>query len=136
MMKNALTISLSLALTTAAVFGLSACGTNQESVTGEGNDSMTTQEAESNATIIDVRTPEEFAAGHVDGAMNLDFNNAEEFTDGIAKLDKTGDYVLYCRSGNRAGKAQSQMEKAGFNSVKNLGSLEQAASTLAKDIVK
>ena len=56
------------------------------------------------AIILDVRTPEEYAAGHLDGAKLLDFN-AGEVTEAIPNLDPDADYLIYCRSGNRAGQA-------------------------------
>lgn len=55
--------------------------------------------------IIDVRTPEEFATGHLQGAVNFDVND-EEFKNQVKDLDKNASYILYCRSGNRAHGAQ------------------------------
>ncbi|MDF7811367.1 rhodanese-like domain-containing protein [Hymenobacter sp. YC55] len=70
--------------------------------------------------LLDVRTPEEFAAGHVKGAENLNFR-APDFREQVAKLDKEQNYVLYCASGNRSGQTLKLMEEAGFKNVVNAG---------------
>ncbi|HRH64951.1 MAG TPA: rhodanese-like domain-containing protein [Bacteroidia bacterium] len=69
--------------------------------------------------LIDVRTPEEFAEGHLQGAMNIDFN-APNFKDEIGKLDKSKTYEVYCRSGKRSGMASGVMQSEGFKKVINL----------------
>ena len=68
--------------------------------------------------IIDVRTPEEFAAGHLVGAINIDVNGST-FADSLAALDKNGTYALYCRSGNRSTIASGKMADAGFSNIIN-----------------
>jgi rhodanese-related sulfurtransferase len=72
-------------------------------------------------TILDVRTPEEFKAGHIAGALNLDFYSTT-FSEELAKLKKTNTYFVYCRSGNRSGQAMKIMESMGFKKVYNLAS--------------
>ena len=66
--------------------------------------------------ILDVRTPEEFSEGHIDGAVMLDFYR-DDFADELAKLDPDVPYVLYCRSGNRSGQALAMMDALGFTEV-------------------
>ena len=66
--------------------------------------------------LLDVRTPEEFAAGHIAGAENIDFY-AADFADQIDALDQGEQYVVYCRSGNRSGQATALMADKGFGSV-------------------
>ena len=81
------------------------------------------------AAVIDVRTPEETSAGYLEGALLIDINGGQ-FDSEIAKLDKAANYVVYCRSGNRAGQAVEKMKAAGFTGVlTNAGSLSDAAST-------
>lgn len=77
--------------------------------------------------VLDVRTPEEFAGGHLPGAQLLDFSGGE-FAEALPSLDPEAEYVVYCRSGNRSGQAVALMENAGFAHVTNLGSMEQAAA--------
>jgi len=69
--------------------------------------------------IIDVRTPEEFANEHIENAVNLDYYS-EKFRDELNKLDKEKTYLIYCRSGNRSGKALSIMKELAFREVYNM----------------
>lgn len=68
--------------------------------------------------LLDVRTPEEFAAGHVPGAINIDVKN-ENFTQEIEKLDPKKNYYIYCKSGVRAKLATEKMQEKGFKNAKN-----------------
>ena len=70
--------------------------------------------------LLDVRTPAEFASGHLPGAINLDFE-AADFATAAAALDPGKTYALYCRSGNRSGQAMAQLRTAGFTSLYHLG---------------
>lgn len=70
--------------------------------------------------LLDVRTPAEFAAGHLEGAKNIDVESPD-FAAQIAGLDKGATYALYCRSGNRSGVAMATMSGAGFTHVFHLG---------------
>jgi rhodanese-related sulfurtransferase len=74
-------------------------------------------------TVIDVRTPSEFAAGRVAGAQNIDVE-AADFGSRIAALDKNAPYLLYCRSGRRSAVAAEQMKQAGFTDVVDAGGLD------------
>jgi len=69
--------------------------------------------------VLDVRTPEEFAEGHLEGAVLVDFYDAD-FADQLAALDPDVPYLLYCRSGNRSGETLGVMEQLGFTSVANV----------------
>lgn len=90
----------------------------------------------SNVTaVIDVRTPAEFAAGHLQSAQLMDIQGSA-FQSQIGKLDKNGTYVVYCKSGNRAGQAVTAMQAIGIKNVTNAGSLEQAAKATGLAIVK
>jgi len=73
-------------------------------------------------TVIDVRTPAEYAAGHVAGAQNIDVE-AADFGTRIAALDKNAPYLVYCRSGRRSAIAADQMRQAGFTDVVDAGGL-------------
>lgn len=84
--------------------------------------------------VIDVRSPEEFAEGHLDGALNLNIEGAS-FAADIAKLDPTGTYIVYCRSGNRAGKALTAMQQIGIVNVTNLGSVAEASASTGIPVV-
>jgi len=69
--------------------------------------------------VLDVRTPAEFAEGHLPQAKNIDLESAD-FATQIASLDKNATYAVYCRSGNRSGSALEQMSAAGFTHVYDL----------------
>ncbi len=66
--------------------------------------------------LLDVRTPEEYKAGHLADAENLDFFH-EAFRENLEKLDKSKTYFIYCRSGKRSGKTAAMMAEAGFQNV-------------------
>jgi len=70
--------------------------------------------------ILDVRTPAEFAAGHLPGAVNIDVESPD-FGVELAELDPDVPYAVYCRSGNRSGVALDLMAAAGFTHNYHLG---------------
>lgn len=72
-----------------------------------------------NAILIDVRTPIEFDGGHIEGAVNLDYQNPN-FIDEVKKLDKDKIYFVYCRSGNRSSKSISIMKNYGIKDIYDL----------------
>lgn len=86
------------------------------------------------AVLIDVRTPAEFAEGHLAGAVNIDLQSGS-FEQEIAALPLAGDYVVYCRSGNRSGQAVEIMRKLGFDNLVNAGGLQDASRTTGAQIV-
>ena len=66
--------------------------------------------------ILDIRTPEEFAAGHLAGAINVDYY-ASDFEDQLSELNLDVPYVMYCNSGNRSSNALPLMDSLGFAEV-------------------
>jgi phage shock protein E len=66
--------------------------------------------------VLDVRTPDEFTAGHLPDAINLDYQ-AAGFADDLGALDREVPYLLYCRSGNRSAQAREMMRGLGFVEV-------------------
>lgn len=113
-----------------AVFAIAACDSGGSS-DAPGAYTVTADKAvamidSGERTVIDVRTPEEFAAGHVAGALNIDVNSAD-FSDQIAGLDVDEPYLVYCRSGNRSATAAAQMEEAGIKDIADAGGLADLA---------
>lgn len=87
------------------------------------------------AAIIDVRTPEEWAEGHLEGAVRIGLADAD-FAAQLEALDKSADYYIYCRSGNRAGQAIDFMKSAGFTGkLTNGGSVANAAAATGLKVV-
>jgi phage shock protein E len=104
----------------AALILLAGCSSTGSATTVNLNVSEFSQKInEPDVIILDVRTPEEFASGHIEGALNIDFNSGD-FANEITRLNPSETYAIYCRSGNRSGQAASIMHKAGFHDVSNL----------------
>ena len=78
------------------------------------------EKASKEGILVDVRTPEEYAAGHLTEASNSNFLDGT-FANNIKGWDKQKTYYLYCASGNRSGKAAKLMQEAGFKNVYNIG---------------
>lgn len=94
-----------------------------------------TQRVEADGTIVvDVRTPEEFASGHLPEALNLDLQSAD-FSDRVAELDPDATYAVYCRSGNRSAQAMQIMLDAGFTDVAHLDGGIGAWQSAGGDVV-
>ena len=93
---------------------------------------VSTQEAwdiiKTGTTIIDVRTAEEFAAGHIEGAINIPF---DQIVAGVEKIGLKNDasIVLYCRSGRRSRLADESLLQAGFTDSVNAGGYESLAAS-------
>jgi rhodanese-related sulfurtransferase len=99
---------------------LAGCSSTGSATTVNLNVSEFSQKiTEPGVIIVDVRTPEEFASGHIEGALNIDFNSGN-FANEITRLNPSETYAVYCRSGSRSGQAASIMHKAGFHDVSNL----------------
>lgn len=114
MKKTLATIALALT----AVFGLSACAAP----------AAPTVTVTSDTVIVDVRTSEEYNAGHLEGAVNVDVQSPE-FDTLITALPTDGEYVVYCASGNRSSSAVARMEGLGFTNITDAGGISAAASS-------
>ncbi|HUR46810.1 MAG TPA: rhodanese-like domain-containing protein [Candidatus Saccharimonadales bacterium] len=85
--------------------------------------------------VLDVRTPEEYAEGHIAGATNIDIN-ADDFQQKISKLDKDKTYLVHCAAGGRSARACNQLGKLNFTKLYNLeggmGAWEKAGKPVEK----
>lgn len=115
-----------------ALVGVSACGSNSTSTVATDPVGQITLTPAS--TVIDVRSAEEFAAGHISGAINLNVENGD-LEKAFSTLDKSANYSIYCQSGRRSALAVAAMEKAGFTEVEDLAGINEAAKALALPIV-
>jgi phage shock protein E len=115
---------LMAALLVGGAAGASACSSSDTQAVINVADSV----------IIDVRTAEEFAGGHLDGAVNLNVEDGS-LQGALASLDPNASYIVYCRSGRRSAIAAEQMTAAGFANVTDLGSVEDASRATSIAIV-
>ncbi len=72
--------------------------------------------AQTNSVVLDVRTTREFAAGHVPGAVHIDWNSGD-FAEKVGALDKQKTYLVHCASGFRSARAVGKMHRMGFASL-------------------
>jgi rhodanese-related sulfurtransferase len=84
------------------------------------NDWAKQLEEDNNSIVLDVRTQAEVDEGIIPNSIHIDIYRGQGFIDDIEKLDKTKNYYVYCRSGNRSGQACAIMNQLGFNSAFNL----------------
>jgi rhodanese-related sulfurtransferase len=88
---------------------------------------------EADTVVVDVRTPTEYAARHLEGAVNIDFQSTS-FGAAVSELDSDADYVVYCQSGNRSAQAASAMVAADL-SVQDAGGIDEAARATGLPVV-
>lgn len=84
------------------------------------------QLVEQGALLLDVRTPDEFAEGHIEGAVNIPHDQVADEIERIGELtggDKSKAIVVYCRSGRRSGMAKQTLAEHGYGRVSNLGGM-------------
>ena len=93
---------------------------------GDSGSTELTTLKDATSTIIDVRSPEEFAAGHLEGAINLDYEGGTLEAE-LGSLDQDAAYIVYCQSGRRSALATTLMTEAGFTGVTDLGGIDAAA---------
>lgn len=92
------------------------CGTQTDSVNAAQFHDLISQ---GSSVLLDVRTKQEYASGHIASAINLDFND-QSFPAQLSLLDKTKNYLVYCRSGNRSSQAIKIMQQSGFSGIVDL----------------
>jgi phage shock protein E len=114
---------------------LGACSSSSSGASDSGSSGDTPQVVvPASATIVDVRTPQEYAEGHLEGAVNLDLSGGQLEAE-LSSLDPTATYVVYCRTGNRSATATALMRDAGFTDVTDLGGIDQAAASTGIPVV-
>jgi len=122
-----------LILTTVMSVTLSSCGQNKTKKEAKGSEIQRAQTqsiselispTDLNAKLgdiqlIDVRTSNEYNRGHIKNAVNINFYDGH-FYEQMSKLDKSKEIYVYCRSGNRSGKAASKLKEQGFTKIYDL----------------
>jgi len=107
-----------IAVLFASTLALTSCG-GSAGATDLGAADFQAKTQEAGVIILDVRTAGEYAAGHIEGAINLDVEGMT-FEGEIKNLDNTKTYAIYCQSGRRSRIAVDTMNKAGFTKLFNL----------------
>lgn len=113
-----------LGATLALSIALSGCAGVSASSIAIGDDTV----------VVDVRTPSEYAGGHLDGSINIDLQSPD-FGSAISELDPDDEYVVYCQSGNRSAQAAAAMEAAGLD-VQDAGGISEAEQATGLPIVR
>ena len=85
--------------------------------------------------LIDVRTPAEFAAGHLKSAKNINYAS-DNFANEMGKLDKSKAVYIYCAAGGRSGKAVPVLTQIGFNAIFDLEGGINAWIATGKETIK
>ena len=104
-----------------AVFLLSSCGSASYTQISQ-DEAMQMMQDQTDYLIVDVRRPDEFAEGHIAGAINVP---NEEITDEMPELlpDKDHLLLIYCRSGNRSKEASQKLADIGYTNVYEFGGI-------------
>jgi thioredoxin len=108
---------ISVAILLFALAGCQQSSTNFQTLSPDEFETALKKQA--NAQLLDVRTPEEFEGGHIQGAANLDYNNPT-FGTRVTVLNKNKPVYVYCLSGSRSAGAADQMHELGFKEIYNL----------------
>lgn len=115
-LRQSFTRPLQLLVAACCISSAVAADTNITNVSAEQAQKVI---SERRVFVIDVRTPEEFAAGHIAGATNINFR-AADFEKAIAALDKNQTYLINCASGNRSTQSLPAFQKLEFKSLYHL----------------
>ena len=122
-MKNIYVLGLLLFLNLGMVSCAQSSKSNDTAANGSAITLITPQELnqanQSEIVLVDVRTPQEYAQGHIENAINIDFY-APDFLKKMNALDKNKDIYIYCRSGHRSGLAAKKLEQSGFKKIYDL----------------
>ena len=104
----------------AAVLLLSSCGSSYTRISQD--EAMQMMQEQTDYLIVDVRRPDEFAEGHIAGAINVP---SDDITDGMPELlpDKDQTLLIYCRSGNRSKEASKKLADIGYTNVYEFGGI-------------
>lgn len=110
----------------AILFALTAGRTLSKSplTPDESIESLAWKRIHAGAMLLDVRTPEEYSQGYLQGAVNIPYDQLAERVNEIDQ-DKDRDIVVYCRSGRRSSLAKRTLESLGYTNFLNAGGYEQ-----------
>ena len=124
---------IGLALLAVPLLSLAACGGDSSQASGS-TVAASSQELSASLVLIDVRDPDEFAAGHLAGATNVPYNDGT-LQANVGTFDPTVRYGVYCHSGRRSALSVAIMKDAGMTDVVDLGGIDAAAAATGLAIV-
>ena len=120
-----LVLVMALIMTTAFILG--SCGTGYKQISQD--EAMKIMEEESGFLIVDVRRPDEFAEGHIEGAINVPNEGiAEEMPEELPDKDQL--LLIYCRTGRRSKEASEKLAKIGYKNVYEFGGINTWTGTI------
>lgn len=118
---------LVMALIMTTIFILGSCGTGYKQISQD--EAMKIMEEESGYLIVDVRRPDEFAEGHIEGAINVPNEGiAEEMPEELPDKDQL--LLIYCRTGRRSKEASEKLAKIGYKNVYEFGGINTWTGTI------
>ena len=89
-----------------------------------------------NYVLLDIRTADEYTAGHIKSSKQIDYYQTQAFSDYLDTLDKKGKYLIYCRTGKRSSAALQIMQSKGFENTTELSGGYSAWTTAGLPITK
>lgn len=124
---------LPFAIAINALILINACASNAQNAVAPA--AFEAKMAQPNVQLVDVRTPQEFANGHLENARNINYNDPK-FKENIALLDKFKPIAVYCGVGGRSGKASKILVELGFKDITDLAGGITAWTAASKKVVK
>ena len=107
------TLLSSITIVSCMAFAAVGCAQSTKQPTELSPEAFKSAVAAGKARLVDVRTPAEYAAGHLQGSVNMDWT-ADDYEAAFAKLDKTMPVLLYCHSGGRSEQALEYLTEQGY----------------------
>lgn len=127
--KNIIFAIVIIILIIAVVIVMSLSGTNKSVIQSPNSEEISEIIQDKSITIIDVRTAEEYKTGHVEGAINIPYDEIEN----EVNYDKDQTIAVYCRTGVRSSEAAKTLEKMGYTKIYDLGGIEDFNVELTTD---
>ena len=127
--KNIIFAVVIIILIIAVVIVMSLSGTNKSVIQSPNSEEISEIIQDKSITIIDVRTAEEYKTGHVEGAINIPYDEIEN----EVNYDKDQTIAVYCRTGVRSSEAAKTLEKMGYTKIYDLGGIEDFNVELTTD---
>ena len=125
--------ALCLSCAAAAVCGC-ACGNTESTSNSRVSADQPVKVDLDTVVLLDVRSPEEYASGYLQGARNIPHDQIGAEIAAVVP-DKSAQIILYCRSGRRANTAQETLRAMGYANVSNYGGLEDAQERLELPVI-